>query len=181
MNHPRNAYVLGAFALTLAGCDLSSDLPGDALGSYSVSGTLTSNSCGSGLGADKSVSFSVDLSLDDDTLYLAQTGSDDTEIANGEVDSEDGTTATLTNVVTSNVKDAYGNVGPCSLTLSTTYELVLNDASASKSFTGVATISYAAATSVSSTTNCTSQLSSEGGKFATLPCAVEYELEATRD
>jgi hypothetical protein len=181
VNDSRNAYVLVVIALTLFGCDLSSDLPGDALGSYSVTGALTSNSCGSGVGADKSVSFSVDLSLDGDTLYLEQIGSDDTEIATGDVDSDDGTTASLSNVLTTNVKDAYGNVGPCNLTISTTYDLVLNDASASKSFRGTATFEYAAATSVSSTTNCTSQLASEGGKYATLPCRVEYDLAATRD
>lgn len=166
---------------TLAGCVQGSDLPGDALGSYSVTGTLASNSCGSDVGADKTWSFSANLSLDDETLYFEQTGTDDTEIASGDVDSDDGTTATLTNVVTTNIKDAYGNVGPCNLTLATSYDLVLNDASASKSFRGSATFTYSAATSVSNTTNCTSQLSSEGGKYATLPCTVEYELKATRD
>jgi hypothetical protein len=172
--------LLISLALAFTGCNLAADLPGDYLGSYTVTGTLASNSCGSGVGAEESVKLSVDMSLDDDTLYLEQTGSDDTEVATGEVDSDDGTTATLTNVVTTNVKDVYGNVGPCNLTVSTTYDLVLNDASASQSFAGVASITYAAATSVSSTTNCTSQLASEGGKFATLPCTVEYDLEATR-
>jgi hypothetical protein len=167
--------------LALSGCVQGSDLPGDSLGSYSITGTLASNSCGADVGANKTWSFSANLSLDAETLYLEQTGTDDTEIASGDVDSEDGTTATLSNVVTTNIKDAYGNVGPCNLTLATIYDVALNDASASKSFTGTATFTYSAATSVSNTTNCTNQLSSEGGKYATLPCTVSYELEATRD
>lgn len=172
-----------SLSLTFTACVTdSSTLPGDSLGSYSVEGTLKENTCGSDVGAEDSWDFGVDMSLDDDTLYLDPTDdSDGSQMVSGDVDSDDGTTATLTDVVTTNIKDASGAAGTCNLTLSTTYEVELNDASASKSFEGTVTYTYSAATSVSSNTDCTNQLSSEGGKFDTLPCTVEYELKGTRD
>ncbi len=173
-----------AFGLTLAlsSCVQSSSLPGDSLGSYAVVGTLATNTCGSGVGAQNPWNFTAKMSKDDDTLYLDQSDDNDgSEIVSGLVDSTDGTTATLTTAVTTNVDgNANGVAGPCNLTLSTSFDLVLNDASASQSFTGKATFAYSAATGVSSTTDCTDQLSSSGGKYWTLPCTVQYTVKATR-
>jgi len=174
--------VFVSFALVLVACDpTSSSLPGKSLGRYSVNGTIPTNTCGSGLGAEDPWDFTADLALDDDTLYLEPTDDSGSGMVYGNVDSDDDTTATLTSTITNNVDaDANGNAGPCNLTLSTRYELVLNDASASKSFSGKVTFEFSAATGVSSTTDCTDQLSSRGGKYDTLPCKVEYTLKATR-
>lgn len=171
-----------SLAVALAGCSQSSSLPGDSLGEYSVVADLASNTCGSGLGAEDPWKFSAEMSLDGDTLYLDQSNdSDGSELVSGNLDSEDETMAILTSEITTNVDtSANGVAGPCNLTFRQSYELVLNDASASKSFSGVATFTYSAATGISSTTNCTDQLSSQGGKYATLPCTVEYTLQATR-
>jgi hypothetical protein len=175
--------VCSALALSLAGCDTpSSALPGDALGDYSVVGTLTQNTCGDSLGAEDPWKFTAQMALDGKTLYLDTQG-DLTESAAvyGSVDSKDGTTATLSSVVTNNVDpDANGMAGPCNLTLSTSYALVLNDAAASKSFTGTATFDFAAATDGTTTSDCTDQLAAQGGKYEVLPCTTAYTLAAKR-
>ncbi|HYP89077.1 MAG TPA: hypothetical protein VEQ59_13015, partial [Polyangiaceae bacterium] len=153
-----------------------------SLGSYSVAGSLFSNTCGSGIGAKNPWEFTAEMSRDGDTLYLDQSdGADDSQIVFGTVEPTEGKKATLTSIVTTNVdRDANGAAGPCNLTLSTTYDISLNDASAPRSFVSTATFDYAAATGVSSTTNCTDQLASQGGKYATLPCTVVYSLTGKR-
>lgn len=171
------------FTLVLASCVQASSLPGTSLGSYAVVGTLGTNTCGSGIGAENPWDFTANMSKDDTTLYLdQQDDSDGSEQVSGAVDATDGTTATLATAVTTNVdKTADGVAGPCNLTLSTSYALTLNDASASKSFTGTVTFTYVAATGVSSTTDCTDQLASNGGKYSTLPCTVTYTLKGTKN
>lgn len=169
------------FLLVLAGCLQADTLPGTALGSYAVDGKLVSNTCGAQISAQKEWDFTVNLSKDEDTLYLDEVSDNDiSNAAIGQVDAKDATVATLDYVVTTNVALADGSVGPCNMTLATSYDVVLNDANASKSFAGKVSFTYSAATAVSSNTDCTSQLSSSGGKFITLPCTVAYELAATR-
>jgi hypothetical protein len=171
---------LAVASVALAACVTpASSLPGTALGSYAVVGTLATNTCGSGVSASNPWDFNANLSKDDTTLYLEnEDGSDE---VSGSVDSTDGTTATLIAAVTANADGTAADPGPCNLTLSTTYDLVLDAESPPKTFTGTASYSYSVATAVSSTTNCTDQLSSSGGKYATLPCTVEYSLKATRN
>ena len=165
--------------LSLGACVASpSSLPGTALGDYSVVGTLGANTCGSGIGARNPWDFTASLSKDGSTLYLEnQDGSDE---VSGTVDAADDTSATLVSAVTANVSATNASAGPCNLTLSTSFELKLDSVTAPSSFTGKASYTYSVATSISSTTDCTGQLSSAGGKYATLPCTVEYTLKATR-
>jgi hypothetical protein len=165
--------------LSLGACVTSSpSLPGTALGDYSVVGTLGANTCGSGIGARNPWDFTASLAKDGSTLYLEnQDGSDE---VSGTLDATDDTSATLVSAVTANVDGSNASADPCYLTLATSFELKLDSATAPSSFTGKASYTYSVATSIASTTNCTSQLSSAGGKYATLPCTVEYSLKATR-
>lgn len=84
----------------------------------------------------------------------------------------------LVSAITENVSAA--GVAPCNLTLSTSYMLNLAAKSPPTMFSGTATYSYSVASAVASNTDCTAQLRSNGGKYAALPCTVNYKLDATR-
>jgi hypothetical protein len=166
--------VIGVMAA--GACTQNASLPGTSLGTYSVVGTLGTNTCGSGVGPASPWDFTVEMSQDDTTLYLAQTDGSD-EVSGTLVS----TSATLTSVVTTNVDGSEaGGPGLCDLTSSTTFVLKLAAGATPASFTGSVVYTYAAATGVSSTTNCSDQLSSSGGTYATLPCSVNYTLKGTR-
>jgi hypothetical protein len=175
------AYALAPlFFASMAG--VGSCVPAPTLGSYSMVGTLGTNTCGSGIGAQNPWDLTVQLSQSDTTLSLAQSdGSNEvTGTASSAVSSTAATTASLTSVVTANVDGSDAGIeGPCDLTLSTTFTLTLAAGSPPPSFTGTAVYVYSAAT-VSSNSDCTDQLSSSGGKYSTLPCTVNYSLSATR-
>jgi len=165
---------------TLSACVApASSLPGDSLGKYDVLATLGTNTCGSGIDAMNPWHFTADMSKDGSTLYFAnEDGSDE---VSGGYDGSDETSATLVSAVTKNVNDATANLGTtCNLTLTTTYALTLGTTSPLSTLTGSASYAYSVATAISSNTDCTTQLSSAGGKYATLPCTVTYSLKATR-
>ncbi len=161
----------------LVACVTPTSLPGDSLGKYKVVGTLGTNTCGSGIDASNPYDFTAQLSKDGTTLYLAlEDGSGE---VSGGFDSSDETSATLVSAVTENVNAATtGSV--CNLTLATTFALKLAAGSPPATFTGSAAYAYSVATAVSSSTDCTAQLASAGGKYSTLPCTVTYSLTATR-
>ena len=170
------AALMVAGAMAAGACTQNASLPGTALGNYSVVGTLGTNTCGSGVGPASPWDFTVEMSQDDTTLYMAQTDGSD-EVSGTLVS----TSATLTSVVTTNVDGSEaGGPGLCDLTSSTTFVLKLAAGATPASFTGTVVYTYAAATGVSSTTNCQDQLSSSGGTYATLPCSVNYTVTGTR-
>lgn len=156
-----------------------SALPGDSFGKYDVEAKLGTNTCGSGVDATNPWRFTAEMSKDDSTLYFVnEDGSDE---VSGGYDGTDETSATLVSAVTKNVNDANANLGTtCNLTLTTTYALTLGATTPPPTVTGHASYTYSVATAVSSNTDCTPQLSSAGGKYATLPCTVSYSLKATR-
>ena len=118
--------------------------------------------------------FTVEMSEDGSTLYLAQTD------GSGEISGTlSGTSAELTSTATANVDATDGGAGTCDLTAVTTFDIDLNAASSPTSFTGTVTYTYSPATGVSSAVDCTDQLKSSGGVYATLPCTVTYSLAAT--
>ncbi len=172
---------MGATCLfTLSACIApASPLPGDSLGKYDVVATLGTNTCGSGIDASNPWDFTVDMSKDGTTLYLAnEDGSD--EVSGGYDDTAQ-TSATLLSAVTKNVNDASTGLGTtCNMTLTTTYAVSLGSTSPPPSFTGSASYAYSVATAISSNTDCSAQLSSAGGKYDTLPCTVTYSLKGTR-
>jgi hypothetical protein len=171
-----------AFAGLLVGfeaCVPASALPGTSLGNYSVVGTLETNTCGSGIDANNPWDFTAQLSQDGTTLYLEDTVTSDQ--VSGGFDSTADTSATLVSAMTQNVTSASDTSGTsCNLTLTTTMPITLSSATSASTFTGTATYDYSVATTVSSNTDCTAQLSSAGGKYSTLPCTVTYSLKGTR-
>lgn len=171
---------IGVFPLVslafVGGCQPTASLPGTSLGDYNVVGTLGTNTCGSGINPTNPWDFTVELSEDGTTLYMAKT--DGTDEVSGAVAS---TAATLTSVVTSNVDGSdAGGAGTCDMTDATTFTLTLATAAAPASFTGSVSYTYSAATGVSSAVNCTDQLTASGGTYATLPCTVTYALAGTK-
>ncbi len=158
-------------------CVPAPTLPGTALGTYGVVGTLGANTCGSGINAMNPWDVTFDLSEDSTTLYLAKTdGSDE---VSGPLSTSSSTPATLISVVTANVdgNDA-GIAGPCNLTLSTSFSVLLPSGTTPATFMGTASYTYSVA-AVSASSNCTDQLSDSGGQYATLPCTVNYTLTGT--
>lgn len=150
-------------------------MPGTSLGNFSVVGTVGNNSCGSGVGAQSPWDFTVEMSKDGSTLYMAQTdGSDEVY---GALSS---TSATLVSTTTSNPDATEAGAGSCDLTQTTSFAITLDSASSPSSFSGSVTYTYSVATGVSTTTDCTDQLASSGGAYSTLPCTVTYSLTATK-
>jgi hypothetical protein len=90
------------------------------------------------------------------------------------------TEATITSIQTANV-DApdVGLEGPCNLQNTTTINLTLATGSPPATFAGTISYTFAAATGVSSTNDCTDQLSASGGMYDTLPCTASYVLAGT--
>jgi hypothetical protein len=151
----------------------TSSLPGTSLGTYNVTGTLQGNTCGAGLGALNPWTFTAQMSEDGTVFYWlpSSTGIE----ASGTLTSS--TAATITSIQTQNV-DApdVGLEGPCNLQNTTTIALTLATGSPPPTFAGTMSITFAAATGVSSTNDCTDQLSSSGGTYDTLPCTASYVL-----
>ena len=162
-------------AVSLSACIPGSSLPGTSKGTFSVVGTLGTNTCGSGVNASNPWDFSMAMSEDGSTLYVENT--DGTSQMSGTLSS---TSATLSSAVTSNADATEAGAGTCDLTQSTSIAIDLNSASAPTRFTGTATYTYSAATGVSSTNDCTDQLASAGGPYNTLPCTVTYTLSGTK-
>jgi hypothetical protein len=150
-------------------------LPGTTLGTYNVTGTLSTNTCGAGLGAPSPWTFTSEMSEDGSTLYW------ETSVG-GEMSStmSSATEAAMTSVLTANVDASDAGVpGPCDLQNTTVLGLTLDSSSAPSSFVGTLTYTFAAATGVSTGTNCTDQLSASGGAYDTLPCTASYSLSGT--
>jgi len=159
----------------LTACTASSTLPGTSEGTFSVVGTLGTNTCGASLGAPSPWDFDAELSKDGTTVYLQSTS--DSNLLTGTLSS---TSATLTSVVTSNLGGSDAGAGPCNLTQSTTYTLTFDTADSPTTFTGTAVYTYSVATTVSSSTDCSGQLAASGGAYATLPCTVNYTVTAKK-
>jgi hypothetical protein len=168
------AVSLCAFASGATSCAAANPLPGTSLGTYNVTGTLESNSCGSGLGAPNPWSFTAQMSEDGTVLYWEPSGG---ELMSNTMSSA--TQVSMTSAVTTNVDSSdAGLAGPCDLQTTTAVSLTLATGTPPASFTGTLSYSFEAAVAVSPTTNCTDQLSASGGTFDTLPCTTTYTLSA---
>jgi hypothetical protein len=160
----------------VASCEAPPALPGTTLGTYNVTGTLETNSCGANLGAPNPWMFTAQMSKDGTTLYWEISGG--SELSNT---MSSATQVSITSVATVNVDGTdAGILGPCDLQSTTALDLMLATDSAPLSFTGTVTYTFAAATGVASTTNCTDQLSAAGGTYDTLPCTASYSLAGMR-
>jgi len=166
--------VLAAAGATLffaLSCDPPTPLPGTALGTYNVTGTLVTNTCGTTLGAPNPWTFSTQMSEDGTTLYWEETNS---PMLTGTMTSA--TEGSITSTETANVDATEAGPGLCDLQNATTIGVTLGPGSPPSSFTGTISYVFSAAAGISTTNNCTDQLTASGGSYDTLPCTVTYSL-----
>ena len=167
--------VAGAFVALASGCTSASTLPGTALGTYDVTGTLGTNTCGSNLGAPSTWTFTVQMSKDGSTLYWETT--DGARLSSTMASA---TKVDLTSTTTANADAADGGAeGACDLQSTTTIDLTLATSSPPATLTGSITYTFSASTGASTTTDCTDQLSASGGTYDTLPCTAAYSITGT--
>jgi hypothetical protein len=168
--------LVGALGVLAAGC--ANPLPGTPLGTYQVTATNEANSCGSGLGAPGTYQFDVQLSeTDETTLYWNWL--DNSPIASGALapisSANPALQATLTASQSSNVDATDAGPGPCTMDRDDSVVVTLGTGTPPASFTGTMSYTFTAA----SCANCSDQLSTAGGMYDALPCAVTYTLAAT--
>ena len=156
-------------------CSPTSSLPGQSLGTFSVVGTLGTNTCGAGLGLTNPWDFQIEMSENGATLYFAKT--DGSGQVSGPIS---GNSAVLMWTTTVNDDAADAGASPCDLTLTATFNFDLNSATSPTAFTGSVLYGYSVATGDGSTVDCTDQLASSGGAYATLPCNATYSLSGTQ-
>jgi hypothetical protein len=142
------------------------------LGTYGVTGTLETNTCGPGLGAPSPWSFSAEMSEDGTTLYWSWM--DGSPPLYNVVNAQQ---VTLTATDTANVDGtADGGLGPCTMVRDDTLQITLGSGSPPPAFTGSLTYTFSAASGA----DCTDQLGVTGGSYDTLPCSLGYTLSGTR-
>ena len=161
-----------ALGLAAVGCS-DSPLPGTMLGTYSVVGTLTANTCGAGLGAPTPRTFRAQMSEDGTSLYWSWM--DGSPSVYGVMTSS--TSATITGGDSANVDGASdGGAGPCSMSRVDTLQIELGSGSPPPTFTG--SLVYAFSADPGSV--CSDQLSASGGMYDALPCTTTYTLSGAR-
>jgi hypothetical protein len=165
-------------------------MPGTPLGTFNVTGTLASNTCGAGQNAPNPWTFQVQLSLDGSVLYWWDGDAGDpylSGVLSGGVasfdDSETGydpadasaSCAQTSNGNWYNPQTSAPCTPPagCTMTRSDAYAITLG--STKTTFTG--TLGYTF--TVASGSDCSSQLSSAGGTYDVLPCTLTYSLTAS--
>jgi hypothetical protein len=149
-----------------SGCS-ETPLPGTNYGTYHVTGSTTSNTCGAGLNPPDPWVFNAELSLDGQNVYWSWM--DGTAPLSGPIKS---TTATLSTNNTANVDATDAGAGPCTLARADTLQVTFASGSPPATFEGTLTYSF----SVPSGSTCTDQLSANGGLYDTLPCTMAYTL-----
>ena len=165
--------VAGAVALGCSGKDPYN--PGTAVGTFHVEAKLTSLSCGGT--APNPWTFDVKVNHEGETVYWIQGG---TPIS-GTVDN-DGHTAFAAQTVT-DLRAGTTKQSGCSLARTDNLGMYLLTADAKpttdpttlSSFTGQLSYAYTATDG----SDCTDQLTSAGGTWQALPCAVTYDVTGT--
>ena len=131
-------------AILAHGCGSSESMPGTALGTFGITATITTNSCGTGLDAPSPWTFDIELSKDDSTLYWRQDGSTVSATLNSS------STATFPGTLTSQVTGNDAGTGGCTMTRtdSTTVKLGATSADVT-TLTGTISFSFSVNASVS--------------------------------
>jgi hypothetical protein len=161
--------VTSVLACLIGGC--GNPLPGTLLGTYQVTATGQSNSCGSALGAPTSDQFDVQISKDSGTLYWSWLN--DSPIASGVLSSSN--QATLTATQSLNVDGTDAGAGPCTMTRTDTLVVTLGSGTPPSTFSGTLSYAFGAAAGA----DCSDQLTSGGGMYAELPCEVAFTIAGT--
>jgi hypothetical protein len=163
-------FVAAVFPLLLVGCE--NPTPGTALGTFSVTTGLTTDTCGGTVAEADPGDFTVVISDDNGVVYwFPQTGG--SSVSGGLA--SDGN-VTIGEEVAGNVDGVDGGNGACTLDRMDTLSFTLPPGNAPASFTG----SYSFTVSVASGSICTDQLTTSGGGYGTLPCTVTYSMNGKR-
>jgi hypothetical protein len=158
--------VVSLTALALVAACSSTALPGTQLGTFKVTATSSSNTCG--LGAPNPWTFDVQLSQSGSTVYWSWM--DGSATLSGPVDTQ--SHASIQDSLAGNVDGTDAALGPCTLDRADDLELNLGNGS----FTGTVSYSFTPAAGAS----CADQLTTSGGQFDTLPCTVTYSVSAAK-
>jgi hypothetical protein len=179
--------LLPALVPALTGCgelfgDKDAHQPGDALGTFHVVGTRTTNQCGEGaLGATATWEFDVDLARDEGAVYW----DNGAQVLTGALD-DDGVTFSIDATVVVDMRDeATAGYPPCSIARTDAARCALDDAGDDvEAFSGTLRYDFAPTTGSSCgdlVLNGASEFPPAGDPvFETLPCGMVYELAATR-
>jgi hypothetical protein len=150
-------------------------LPGKVLGTYQVVATGQADTCG--LAAPSAYQFDVELSEDEHTLYWSWL--DNEPIASGVLTPVSSTDpqlqASLKATQSQNVDPTDAGPGPCTMQRADSVAVVLAKGSPPGTFNG--TMSYVF--TAESGADCADQLTTAGGMYSTLPCAVLYTIAGT--
>lgn len=145
-------------------------MPGRVLGTYTVTGKSKSNTCG--LGAPDPWKFTVQLSMNGSTLYWSWL--DGSPLLSAPASSG---RVSLKNSQQVNADSTDAGLGPCTLQRDDELEITLATGTTPATFSGTIGYTYTPATNAA----CTDVLSSSGGSFSALPCAVSYDVSASRN
>lgn len=145
--------------------------PGDQLGSFLVSALMDDSTCGEGaLGSPDKWEFSVKLSKDGDALYWLN----GKEAIVGDLEADGVSFNFDTHIVIPAIPPGKGQIG-CNMSRSDKARGKLSNADDATEFAG--DLDYEFTPSVES--DCSPLIGVEGG-FAMLPCAMHYEMTASR-
>jgi hypothetical protein len=160
----------GVCLLSMPACEQPAALPGEPLGTFEIQATISSNSCGAGLGAPNPYVFSAELSREDKRLHWRQNG----VIVSGTIDSS--AQAVITSTQTGEAADQAGNRSGCVVTHTDTLTVKLGAEDPPTTLGGTLGFNF----TVEVPANCIGQLVASGGTFDDLPCQALYTLTATR-
>ncbi|EYF07559.1 hypothetical protein [Chondromyces apiculatus] len=177
----RKLTLLLAVLPALVGCDKllgspTSEQPGGQLGTFHVTGTRASNTCGEGaLGATPTWEFNIDLAHEEGTIYWG-TG---TGYAAGVLAADEVSFSVVsTSVVDMRTEETLA-YPPCSIERRDTATGTLDEAVGDEpvpGFTGRMTYQFAP----TADSECIDLVAGEAPLFATLPCSMAYALEGVR-
>jgi hypothetical protein len=163
---------LGAFLATataLAACT-DTAMPGTQLGTFKISATPTSNTCGAAMAAPGTWSFDFELSREGDVLYWRQND----KLFSGPVGANN--TAKIESGVTSQLVAPDAGVAGCMMTRADTITVTLPSSGEVTSVSG--TISFAI--SMVDGSDCASQIAAYGGPYDAIPCTMDLTYTAAR-
>lgn len=162
------ALVLGACALSVGACLMHE--PGSSLGTFAVTGTLKTQTCGAGVTADNPWTFKLRLSRSANLLYWLQ---DSAPAISGTIDGQGNALVTSSSIY--DLQAADGGTPYCGVVRDDKFTAALgNGPAAVSSFNGTLAYHY----DVVQGADCTGLLPAAG--FSTMPCDVAYEIAATR-
>jgi len=155
--------------LALAACTDTS-MPGTELGTFKITATPTSNTCGAGTRVPATWLFDVELSHDDDLLYWRR---NDAQVS-GPLGAN--RTAKIETSVTSVVALPDAGVVGCVMTRFDTVTVTLGSDTDVTSISGTISLAFAMVEG----SDCASQLSAYGGEYDALPCTMDFSYTGTR-